>query len=890
MSALSQILAWARTELPAWQSDAVRRILCKETFTDDDEFEIFTMLKQLEGLCDEADKRIVPIPIDVASISGGAIESEHITLKAIQDLENVNAIPNGATMPFAHEGLTVIYGENGSGKSGYARVLKRACRARDNERIYYNVFSDTPKSNASARFKVGVNGVDKVIDWSDTAQNNKILTDICVFDDKCALVILDENNEMAYIPYGAHVFSDLVLLMKRIRVKLEAERPKTSKLAFSDIPPGSKTGIFVAQLSAKTSDFSIQSETVWTKENELRLTKLKKMISDTEQIDPTPKIKRIRNMATRIKSLHQQIIGVQSELSLSEEEKLQKMFSCVQVAEAAVRQVSRESMDCEPLPGVGDDIWRILYEAARNYSLTVAYQDSDFPFTGDESRCVLCMQPLDVTARLRMIKFKAFMEDSTAQSLKVAQKTIKTYREPLINTMARANENLFLDVIEELRLRSEDLVVNIQSFFKAAQKKCSIMIGIIDLNKMEPIPALNLIDINDLQEMQDITEEMEKEALILEMTLAPGTLEGMKLEVFEMEARKALNAHGFEIADYVGKIRKSKLYERCIELTDTTKITVRGKTIISGALTPLLMSAMDEEIKLMGIRHLPLILNVSGTSGETQHQIGLKNCKIKEKFKVSDILSEGEQRVVALASFLAELAISENKCAIVFDDPVSSLDHRYREKIAERLVSESDKRQVIIFTHDLSFLMLVDAKAAASNAMLSTYTVKRNNSTPGHITDGLPWRGKKVNDRIDEMKAMLKTAEPLVDIDEEKYNREIAMLYGLLRETWEAFVEEVLFDGVVCRHTGEIHTQQLRSVSVTDDDYINIYNAMKKVSGLLVGHDKSKALDFNMPFPAEVKEDIDCIDKILKQIKNRNEKLAKERKKLVAPKESVEKG
>ncbi len=44
---------------------------------------------------------------------------------------------------------------------------------------------------------------------------------------------------------------------------------------------------------------------------------------------------------------------------------------------------------------------------------------------------------------------------------------------------------------------------------------------------------------------------------------------------------------------------------------------------------------------------------------------------------VGKVLSEGEHRCVALAAFLAELSTIDAQSAIVFDDPVSSLDHQF---------------------------------------------------------------------------------------------------------------------------------------------------------------------------------------------------------------------
>ncbi len=77
--------------------------------------------------------------------------------------------------------------------------------------------------------------------------------------------------------------------------------------------------------------------------------------------------------------------------------------------------------------------------------------------------------------------------------------------------------------------------------------------------------------------------------------------------------------------------------------------------------------------------------------------------------KIGSILSEGEHRCIALTAFLSELATLGNRSGIVFDDPVSSLDQEYREALAKRLVQEaSTSRQVIVFTHDIVFLFMLE--------------------------------------------------------------------------------------------------------------------------------------------------------------------------------------
>src|ERR1700730_5139471 len=73
------------------------------------------------------------------------------------------------------------------------------------------------------------------------------------------------------------------------------------------------------------------------------------------------------------------------------------------------------------------------------------------------------------------------------------------------------------------------------------------------------------------------------------------------------------------------------------------------------------------------------------------------------KIKPSKVLSEGEQKVLAMADFLAEARLAGITAPVIFDDPVSSLDHRRVNEVAERIASLSADNQVIVFTHDILF-------------------------------------------------------------------------------------------------------------------------------------------------------------------------------------------
>ena len=129
MSLLEDILVWTTTDLTQWQRDAVRRLFQKQILDQQDYDDLYAMLKAAHGLQDPQNH--LPVPLSQEHLPSQKANAVPIVLRAMRDLENVNRIAAKQKLEFAPKGITVIYGGNSSGKSGYSRVLKRACRARD---------------------------------------------------------------------------------------------------------------------------------------------------------------------------------------------------------------------------------------------------------------------------------------------------------------------------------------------------------------------------------------------------------------------------------------------------------------------------------------------------------------------------------------------------------------------------------------------------------------------------------------------------------------------------------------------------------------------------------------------------------------------------------------
>jgi hypothetical protein len=242
-----------------------------------------------------------------------------------------------------------------------------------------------------------------------------------------------------------------------------------------------------------------------------------------------------------------------------------------------------------------------------------------------------------------------------------------------------------------------------------------------------------------------------------------------------------------------------------------------------------------------------------------------------------EILSEGEQRAIAIGSFLAEVGLNGGKGGIIFDDPVSSLDHRIRERVAKRLAAEAARRQVIVFTHDIYFLCILVEEAETACVPISTQSLTRRAEGFGVADPDLPFEGKNASKRIAALKAQHQLINKLYEDGEEKECRKQTVdAYFHLRMAWERAVEEVLLRRVVLRFRKGIETQRLAEVVVNDSDYAQVDAGMTKCSNY--AHDKALMGGIAVPEPVELFADIMALETWRESIEKRSKDTAKRRK------------
>jgi hypothetical protein len=286
-------------------------------------------------------------------------------------------------------------------------------------------------------------------------------------------------------------------------------------------------------------------------------------------------------------------------------------------------------------------------------------------------------------------------------------------------------------------------------------------------------------------------------------------------------------------------------------------------------LTPRLRDRFaDEIIKLAGRNVRVEMVRSGGQYGSPQYQVRLLAAP---SANVAGVLSEGEQTCVAIAAFLAELATASHSSALVFDDPISSLDHKWRDRVAQRLVAEAEVRQVIVFTHDLVFLNDIEEAAERAGVVCETRYIRTTTTTAGVVNADLPWEGMKLSERIHKLEQRARALAPLRGQgDEETYKREARHFYDDLRAAWERPLEEVAFAHVVMRHRDQIKPKDLPHVSaLTRQDCQLWTNNFDKCCGLMAGHDQSRGRNRATPEPDELLRDAQTLGTWVRSLRDR---------------------
>jgi hypothetical protein len=182
-----------------------------------------------------------------------------------------------------------------------------------------------------------------------------------------------------------------------------------------------------------------------------------------------------------------------------------------------------------------------------------------------------------------------------------------------------------------------------------------------------------------------------------------------------------------------------------------------------------------------------------------------------------------------------------------------------------------------VFTHDLAFAWALKDFAEEHGVAAVDRHVFAAGSKKGICGDGLPFEGKKLAGRVNELRDQAKRAKKALEEEHnhELYNDIVRNGYRRMRDTWELLIEEHLFAGTVKRFRRPIETSKLRYVSVSDAEAAAVYNGMTRCSNFT--HEGGAEAPPALPEPDEFLADIEALGDALKLIDD-NKKATEKRR------------
>jgi hypothetical protein len=295
----------------------------------------------------------------------------------------------------------------------------------------------------------------------------------------------------------------------------------------------------------------------------------------------------------------------------------------------------------------------------------------------------------------------------------------------------------------------------------------------------------------------------------------------------ELQARRTLHEHLPALKQRLETLKRIAVLEAAAGKLGTHPISLQLRKLQEAEITERLRTAIQEELK-----HTTLAARVEvvgqASKGETKIQLKLaKGCKEK----VESVLSSGQQAALGTAFFLAELAVNASVSAIVLEDPVSSLDHDHREYLARRLVEEAKKRQVVIYTHDLTFLIYLQDAAVHADVELHGHTLESSLDEAGIVREGLPTKLMSPADRRKELRRRLKhELKPLFKGKKPEYERKADLWVADLRKAYDQLIEDYVLAGTVRRYNPHVRVRHLFMITWTLAIAERIEAAMKQAS------------------------------------------------------------
>lgn len=790
------------------------------------------------------------LPLLVGTKPNFVPTDKKIELETLSDITGVNKLAKNQILKFS-KNITVIYGENGTGKTGYGRILKSLGFSYDtNNTVYSNIYGTSEAKSANIGFKS--NGISKTFNWAGTNKDPE-LQNISVFNNSCVQISLSDR-QLIVSPIGFHLFNIVSSELNELNQLLNAKiaMHSTAISWAGSLNTGTPQQAFIASLSATSTEQKLielsnintaQEQELVDKQTELSL--LNKTLLQTE-------IQNLQSSLSELETIISKIQTSQTDFSSTNWQSLININKEIALLESKTKTGIKEIAENNGIEFYETPQFQTFIKAAEDYIKVIS--KPDYPTSKDI--CVYCLQPLSNDAKKLLESYKTLLNDKTQENLLA----LKQQKMNLINQVLKIETNLLF----------HQPTFGIDEDKKAIQPK-----EILEFNKvLEALKNTFTTDkitegsvfsfdyskyIKFLNEKKIAVKFVVEQKDVLLKNLATKETE-LKNKISELKDRKLLSTKVLEIKGIIENHKIVKTLNAKSNSFSTNaisrKTTEAREYLVEQNFNDLFLA----ELKLFKKSDLKIELNFGTDKGKSK----IKH-RLKSNYVLSDILSEGEQKAISLAEFLTELQLDNIKAPVIFDDPVNSLDHKIIDEVGKRFIELSKQRQVIIFTHSILLLhSLIQQSELDTNKQANVnfqfHKVKNNFGITGILDEveeinSYTYYTKKLQSVID--------TKPSPDQNEAKLAAEG---YGHLRSAIEISVEDDLLKRIIKRYKKGVAFPSLLRIEGAKIDIHKgkVNDIYEKCCVSIDGHSSPSEID-NTPTIAELKEDYETFKTVRKE-------------------------
>lgn len=834
-STSDDIRQWLQKQ-PDWLQDTAERLLRQDSLSPID-------VKNLVARLRTADGQKVTGHRTFDSLAQPSTASLDLRLECIDALTGIEGLAPRRPLAFGQTSLALVYGHNGSGKSSYTRLLKKVTGKSRASDLKSNVFQAEPFLG-QCLLTYQLAGEDISTEWVANAPPVEALRAVDIFDADEAAHYLSSENAAAYTPPIVALFENLALACDQVKAQLQDEQGKLVK-ALPALPyefEATVAGKSYSSLKPELAEATLGALLAWTDENEKALTQTTERLKTADHA----------TLAKQKRSKKAQVQQVATGLQLASDAyslKALEQIRALRTAAQAKRQIATEAAKVESaqLDHVGAATWRAMWEAARGYSQQ-AYPAKVFPVT-NAARCVLCHQELSEAAQDRLHAFENFVQSKLAAEANQAESAYTHAKSQLPVAWTRGFVNTQVEAAG--LMADESWSTYLRGFWLSVEDARAALL--VDEGASSATPVVGVTDA--VKSLTDFGDLLEKDATQHDLDAQGIDRAALKNAKQDLEAKKWVTQQSLAVRAEVERLKQYKQYDDWKLLANSMPVSKKSGDVAEKVITLAYVGRFNRELQALGATRIRVeLVKTKAEKGKVLHRLQLKG--VKGKQNLDKVLSDGERRVVALASFLADLTEKPNNAPFIFDDPISSLDQTWEERTIDRLVQLAETRQVIVFTHRLSFMGMIGEKSDDI-----TYINIRQEPWGAGETGGVPLYGKKPEAALKELvnARVTQARNALQEYGTDAYYPLGKSICSDFRILLERIVEFVLLADVVQRHRRAVNTMgKIQNLAkITTKDCSIIEQLMTKYSSY--EHSQSNEAPVELPKPDELKTDIELL-------------------------------